>query len=161
MFFDREMNVIGDIHSYGHDIEATWLLDRACDVIGDGKLTAKVRVMNEGIVKNIADIAFEHCALINERDNDRISKMHVWWMQAEGVVGFLNAYQRYGDKRWLDIAEAIWCNIKDELIDKRPGGEWYSQILENGQPDTSKPTVDPWKCPYHNGRMCIEVMRRS
>ena len=161
VFFDTAFNLVGDIHSYGHDIEATWLIDRACEVIGDDELTAKVRVMNEAIVKNIADIAYEHCALINERDNKNISRMHIWWMQAEGVVGFLNAYQKYGEKRYLDIAEALWLNIRDEIIDKREGGEWYSQILENGQPDRAKPTVDPWKCPYHNGRMCLEVIKRS
>ncbi|MBQ9384947.1 MAG: AGE family epimerase/isomerase [Ruminiclostridium sp.] len=161
VFFDREMNVIGDIHSYGHDIEATWLLDRACEVIGDEALTTKVREMNEAVVKNIADIAFENGALNNERDKDKINKIHVWWVQAEGVVGFLNAYGKYGDERYHDIALALWEYIKSDIIDKRPGGEWYSQILEDGRPDPAKPAVDPWKCPYHNGRMCMEVLRRA
>ena len=161
VFFDRELNVIGDIHSYGHDIEATWLLDRACEIIGDPELTARVSEMNEAIVKNIADIAFENGALINERDNDKISRIHVWWVQAEGVVGFTNGWKKYEEPRYLDIAGALWENIKAEIIDKREGGEWYSQILENGSPDPAKPTVDPWKCPYHNGRMCIEIMKRS
>ena len=161
VFFDRELNVIGDIHSYGHDIEATWLLDRACEVIGDEELTARVSEMNEAIVKNIADIAFENGALNNERDKDKINKIRVWWVQAEGVTGFLNAYRKYGDKRYLEISDAIWEYIKSDIIDKREGGEWYSQILENGSPDSKKATVDPWKCPYHNGRMCIEVMKRA
>ncbi len=161
VFFDRELNVIGDIHSYGHDIEATWLLDRACEVIGDEALTAKVREMNEAVVKNIADIGYENGALNNERDKDKINKIHVWWVQAEGVVGFLNAYGKYGDKRYQDIALALWEYIRSDIIDKRPGGEWYSQILEDGRPDPAKPTVDPWKCPYHNGRMCMEVLRRA
>lgn len=161
VFFDREMNVIGDIHSYGHDIEATWLLDRACEVMGKKKLTARVRAMNEAIVRKIADIAFENGALNNERDKDKISRIHVWWVQAEGVIGFMNAWQKYGEQRYLDISKALWENIKSEIIDRREGGEWYSQILEDGKPDKAKPTVDPWKCPYHNGRMCIEVMKRS
>ena len=161
VFFDREMNVIGDIHSYGHDIEATWLIDRACEVMGKKELTARVRKMNEAIVRKIADIAFENGALNNERDKDKISRIHVWWVQAEGVVGFMNAWQKYGEQRYLDISDALWENIKAEIIDKREGGEWYSQILEDGMPDKAKPTVDPWKCPYHNGRMCLEVMKRS
>ena len=161
VFFDRELNVIGDIHSYGHDIEATWLLDRACEVIGDPALTAKVRAMNEAVVKNIADIAFENGALNNERENDKISRMHIWWVQAEGVVGFMNAYQKYGDERYLNISRALWEYIKKDIIDKREGGEWFSQILEDGKPDSLKPTVDPWKCPYHNGRMCCEIMKRA
>ena len=117
--------------------------------------------MNEAIVRNIADIAFENGALNNERENSRISKIHIWWVQAEGVVGFMNGWQKYGEQRYLDISNALWENIKTEIIDKREGGEWYSQILENGSPDSSKPTVDPWKCPYHNGRMCLEIMKRS
>ena len=161
VFFDRELNVIGDIHSYGHDIEATWLLDRACEVIGDDELTAKVREMNEPIVRNIADIAIENGAMINERENDKISHMHIWWMQAEGIVGFTNGWQKYGDRRYADIAAALWENVKAEFIDRREGGEWYSQILEDGRPDPAKPTVDPWKCPYHNGRMCLEIMKRA
>ncbi len=160
VFFDKNLDVIGDIHSYGHDIEATWLIDRACEVIGDAGLTAKVKAMNEKIVKNIADIAFENGALNNERENDKINKIRVWWVQAESVVGFLNGYEKYGEKRYLEIAEAVWEYIKAELIDTREGGEWHSQIEEDGKPSTN-PVVDPWKCPYHNGRMCLEVIRRS
>ena len=161
VFFDKNFDVIGDIHSYGHDIEATWLLDRACEVIGDSGLTEKVSAMNRKVVRNIADIAFENGALNNERENEKISKIHVWWVQAEGVVGFLNAYQKYGNAEYMDICRALWEYIKKDIIDKRPGGEWYSQIEENGKPADFKAMVDPWKCPYHNGRMCLEVIKRS
>ncbi len=160
VFFDREFKVIGDIHSYGHDIEATWLLDRACEVIGDKELTEKVSAMNKRVVANIAKIAYENNSLNNERENDKISKIRVWWVQAESVVGFLNGYQKYGDEKYLEMATNIWGYIKAELIDKREGGEWLSQIEEDGRP-TVKPVVDPWKCPYHNGRMCLEVLKRS
>ncbi len=161
VFFDKNFDVIGDIHSYGHDIEATWLLDRACEVIGDNELTEKVAAMNKKVVRNIADIAFEKGALNNERENEKISKIHVWWVQAEGVVGFLNAYQKYGNAEYMDISRALWEYIKKDIIDKRPGGEWYSQIEEDGKPAGFKAMVDPWKCPYHNGRMCLEVIKRS
>ncbi len=160
VFFDREFKVIGDIHSYGHDIEATWLLDRACEVIGDSSLTEKVSAMNKRVVANIAKIAYENNSLNNERENDKINKIRVWWVQAEAVVGFLNGYQKYGEEKYLGMAENIWGYIKSELIDKREGGEWHSQIEEDGRP-TVKPVVDPWKCPYHNGRMCLEVLKRS
>lgn len=160
VFFDRELNVIGDIHSYGHDIEATWLLDRACEVIGDKELTEKVSAMNKRIVANIAKLAYENNSINNERENDKISKIRVWWVQAESVVGFLNAYQKYGVEKYREMSENIWGYIKAELIDKREGGEWLSQIEEDKRP-TIKPMVDPWKCPYHNGRMCLEVLKRS
>jgi len=163
VFFDKNMKVIGDIHSYGHDIEATWLLDRACDVIkgecGD-ELIGKISNMNEKIVQNIAEIAFKDGSLLNERENDKINTWRIWWVQAESVVGFLNAAKRYNNPEYEKISESVWNYIKESIIDKRKGGEWYSQVDENGMPASFKATVDPWKCPYHNGRMCLEVIKR-
>lgn len=161
VFFDREMNVLGDIHSYGHDIEATWLLDRACDIIDDPALTAKISSMNEKIAANIANIAFENGALNNERVKDEINKWRIWWVQAESVVGFLNASKRYNNPKYREIAETVWQYIKTNIVDTREGGEWHSQVDEQGNYAQFKPVVEPWKCPYHNGRMCLEVINRE
>lgn len=161
VFFDKNLDVIGDIHSYGHDIEATWLLDRACDVMGDEKLTAEVAVMNEKIVANIKKLAYRDGSLLNERDKTEINTWRIWWVQAEAVVGFTNAAKRYNNPEYAEIAQNIWSYIKNNLVDKREGGEWYSQLDENGKPADFKPVVDPWKCPYHNGRMCLEIINRS
>ena len=163
VFFDKNMDVIGDIHSYGHDIEATWLIDRACDVIGDKEISEKFGAMNKRIVRNIADIAYhkETGSLLNERENDKINTWRIWWVQAETVVGFLNAYQRgYSNDEYLDIASNVWNFIKGNIIDKREGGEWHSQLDDSMKYAEFKPVVDPWKCPYHNGRMCIEAIER-
>ncbi|MBE6888969.1 MAG: N-acylglucosamine 2-epimerase [Ruminococcaceae bacterium] len=163
VFFDKNMDVIGDIHSYGHDIEATWLIDRACDVIGDKEISEKFGAMNKRIVRNIADIAYhkETGSLLNERENDKINTWRIWWVQAETVVGFLNAYQRgYGNDEYLDIASNVWDFIKENIVDKREGGEWHSQLDDSMKYAEFKPVVDPWKCPYHNGRMCIEAIER-
>jgi mannobiose 2-epimerase len=162
VFFDKNLDVIGDIHSYGHDIEATWLIDRACDVIGDKEFSAKFSDMNRRIVRNIADIAYDKQtgSLLNENDSGVVNTWRIWWVQAESVVGFTNAWQRYGDEEYLHIAENVWAYIKDKIIDKREGGEWFSQVDENGNYAKFKPTVDPWKCPYHNGRMCLEIIKR-
>ena len=161
VFFDREMNVLGDIYSYGHDIEATWLLDRACDIINDSDLTARISFMNEKIAANIAAVAYENNALNNECVNGEINKWRIWWVQAEAVVGFLNAVQRYGNPKYREISETIWQYIKANIVDKRQGGEWHSQVDENGNFAEFKPVVEPWKCPYHNGRMCLEVIKRE
>ena len=161
VFFDKNLDVIGDIHSYGHDIEATWLLDRAYDVMGDEKLTAEVAVMNEKIVANIKKLAYRDGSLLNERDKTEINTWRIWWVQAEAVVGFTNAAKRYNNPEYAEIAQNIWSYIKNNLVDKREGGEWYSQLDENGKPADFKPVVDPWKCPYHNGRMCLEIINRS
>ena len=161
VFFDKNLNEIGDIYSYGHDIEATWLIDRACEVIGDEKLAKKFAGMNSRIVEKIADVAFENGALNNEVEHGVVNKWRIWWVQAEGVVGFLNAYQKYDNARYLDISHALWEYIKGNIIDPREGGEWYSQVDEQGNYAKFKPEVDPWKCPYHDGRMCLEVIKRS
>ena len=163
VFFDREMNEIGDVHSYGHDIEATWLTDRALDVIDDGKYAEKFRDMDKRIAANIAKVAYdsESGSLLNEVDKGVVNRKRIWWVQAESVVGFLNAYQRgYGGREYLDIAEKIWDYIKDYIVDKRPGGEWHAERDDSGNVIPGNNIVDPWKCPYHNGRMCLEVLRR-
>ncbi len=162
VFFDKELNVIGDVYSYGHDIEATWLIDRACDAIGDKDFAAKYADMNKRIVRKIADIAFhkESGSLLNESDKGVVNTWRIWWVQAEAIVGFTNGWQRYGIDEYKDIAESIWEYTKANLIDKREGGEWHSQLDDNGNYAAFKPVVDPWKCPYHNGRMCLELITR-
>lgn len=163
VFFDRKLDVIGNVHSYGHDIEATWLIDRACEVIGDAVLTEKFVAMNSAIVANIAKVAYDEPSgsLLNESDNGVVNTWRIWWVQAESVVGFLNAWQKgYGGEEYYKIAENVWNYIRESIVDKRGGGEWFSQVDAGGNYAKFKPTVDPWKCPYHNGRMCLEVIRR-
>lgn len=162
VFFDRELNEIGDIYSFGHDIEATWLIDRALDAVGDEDYAKKFRAMNSRIAAKIADYAYdkESGSLLNERNKGVINRRRIWWVQAETVVGFLNAYRRgYGDDKYFDIAENVWSYIKNNIIDKRPGGEWLASVDDSGRPDPAENIVDPWKCPYHNGRMCLEVLK--
>lgn len=161
VFFDEQLSVIGDIHSYGHDIEAAWLIDRACDVLGDKALSEKMEKMGLEIAKKIYDIAIENGALNNERVGERIDRERIWWVQAEGVVGFINAYERSGKEEYLDTAKALWQYIKRYVIDDRDGGEWHSQVSFDGSPTKVKPVVEAWKCPYHNGRMCLEVISRG
>lgn len=161
VFFDTAFNTVGDIHSYGHDIEATWLMDRACDVLGDEELKKQFAEMDLKISHNIQSIALEDGALNNERENDKIDRRRVWWVQAEAIVGFINAYQHCGEEEFLQSAKSIWEYVKSDVIDKREGSEWYSEVSFEHQPLTHKEIVGPWKCPYHNGRMCMEVINRG
>ena len=84
----------------------------------------------------------------------------VWWVQAEALVGFLNAYEHTHEQRYLDAVRSQWKYIREKIIDPREGSEWFWSVREDGTP-IEKPIVEPWKCPYHNGRMCIEVLRRN
>ncbi len=159
VFFDDEMNVLGDIHSYGHDIEASWLIDRACEVLGDDDIIEKFKKIDLAIAENILSLAFENGALNNERDGTEISKKRVWWVQAEAVVGFLNAYLSSGDEKFLQAANSIFEYIEKYVVDQRCG-EWFPDVSFENKPFGDFDMVGPWKCPYHNSRMCIEVMKR-
>ena len=161
VFFNTKLELIGDIHSYGHDIEATWLMDRACDILGDEALIKEFAEMNLKISRNIQNIALDNGALNNERDKDKIDKTRIWWVQAESIVGFINAYQHSGDKEFLESAHMIWEYIKENVVDKRADGEWHWEVSYENVPGTTRETAGPWKCPYHNGRMCLEVITRG
>ncbi len=161
VFFNRELEQIGDIHSYGHDIEASWLLDRACEVIGNRRLQAEWRSIDLRISRNILDIAFENGAVNNERENDKIDKKRIWWVQAESVVGFVNAFQQGGETVFLDAAKTVFDWIVTKQADKRDNSEWWGEVTFDGEPMLTVDMVNPWKCPYHNGRMCLEMINRN
>ncbi len=85
----------------------------------------------------------------------------MWWVQAEAVVGFLNAYEKSPERgEYWRAAREIWEYIKEYVVDKREGSEWFWDLSDGGQPESRKPIAEPWKCPYHNGRMCFEIIRR-
>lgn len=160
VFFDERMESLTDLHSFGHDIEASWLLDEACKVIGDNHITEITKEYTGIIADQILNNAMEGDAVLNECFLGKIDNTRVWWVQAEAVVGFYHAYEKTGVKAYLDASRRIWNYIKTYFIDHRPGSEWYWDLDENNQPSSHKPITEPWKCPYHNGRMCFEIIRR-
>ncbi len=162
VFFDEDYNSIIDLHSYGHDIETSWLLDRTLEVIGDPSLTRMMEQISDALSENIYETAFDGRSLANECDKGVVNNKRVWWVQAETVIGFLNAYAKHPDeKKYIDAVLREWEFIRDFQIDHRGHpAEWYGEIGADGRPDPTQPLADPWKCPYHNGRMCIEVIRR-
>lgn len=159
VFFDRTWNTLIDLYSYGHDIETAWLIDRGLEVLDDEAYTNMLSPITKIITENIYNRAYIVHSLVNESENGVVDTTRVWWVQAEAVVGFLNGYQKQGDKKFLDASVDIWNYIKKYFIDKRNGSEWFWSVKEDHTPD-EKPIVEPWKCPYHNGRMCFEVLRR-
>ena len=103
--------------------------------------------------------AFSDHGFANECERGRVDQTRHWWVQAEALLGFLNAWQLTGQTRYLEAVRTQWAYIRDVMIDRREGSEWYSLVDEHGAPG-GKPIVEIWKCPYHNGRMCLEVLRR-
>ncbi len=160
VFFDRTWNTRIDLYSYGHDIEAAWLVDRGLEILEDAVYTERFAPITKTITENIYNRAYIDHSLVNEAENGVVDTTRVWWVQAEAVVGFLNGYEKTPEqKKYLEAAEDIWDYIKKYMIDKRNGSEWYSELDKDRNP-AEKPIVEPWKCPYHNGRMCFEVIRR-
>ena len=160
VFFDEKMNTISDLYSYGHDIEASWLLDRACTVLSDEKITAKTHEYTNALVAEVYKEALDNGAMNNECFKGVVDTTRVWWVQAEAMVGFYNCYEKTKEEKYKDITEQLWEYIKKYIIDKRAGSEWFWDLDKDGNPVSKKPIVEPWKCPYHNGRMCMEIIRR-
>jgi len=161
MFFDEEWNDKTDLVSYGHNIESSWLIYEAAVVLGNDLVLEKVTKIclriadssKEGI-RTDGSMIYEKFFNSEHKDTDR----H-WWVQAETVVGFLNAYTLNHQKEYLDRCLAAWSFIKDHLVDRK-NGEWYWSVNENLQPNLNEDKAGFWKCPYHNSRMCLEIIER-
>lgn len=172
VFFDNDMNSILDLHSYGHDIETAWLIDRGLTMLANEKYSKLMAPIVTALENTILNTAYYNHSLANECEKGVVNEWRIWWVQAEAVVGFYNAYQKRircsGSKAYAKDAQKfreaaldIWKFIKTNLTDSRDGGEWFWRLDKDGNPDMEKPIVEPWKCPYHNGRLCIEMMRRT
>ena len=162
VFFDREMNSILDLHSYGHDIETAWLIRRGTDILGEKSYEDKMLPIILDLTSQVYKVAFDGNSLANECEKGVVDQNRIWWVQAETVIGFLNGYALAPEHtEYLEAAKAEWNFIKEHVVDKRPGSEWFWDVNHKGESVDDKPIVEPWKCPYHNGRMCMEVIRRS
>ncbi len=150
------------LESYGHDIECSWLLHEAALVLSDPEVLSRVepivRLVAQASEKGLCpDGSMIHEANVTtgHTDDDR----H-WWVQAEAIVGFYNLYQHFNDTRALDIALHCWQYTKTHLIDHHHG-EWFHSCDPQGHPNLSADKAGFWKCPYHNSRMCLELIERS
>ena len=151
----------GHLESYGHDIECSWLLHEAALVLGDQQVLNKVEPIVQAVAQASAKGLRPDGSLIHEANLDTgyvDDDLH-WWVQAENVVGWYNIWQHFGDEEALNRAEKCWHYIKKQLIDYEHG-EWYWSRHANGLLNTKDDKAGFWKCPYHNSRMCLEILER-
>ncbi len=161
LFFNDEWQGQRNIESFGHDIEASWLLHETALVLGDKEVLAWI----EPIVKAIAVAADEGLlpdgSMVCERwkDTNTVDRSLQWWVQCENVIGHVNLWQHFGTKADYDIACRTWHYVKTHLVD-RTNGEWYWSINDDGSVNRVDDKAGFWKCPYHNTRMCLEIIER-
>lgn len=161
LFFDEHWNAKGNTVSYGHDIEAAWLIQEAAEAIEDEDRIVQARTW----AVTIADAAKEGLdadgGLWYEYEpaaNHLVKEKHNW-PQAEAMVGFMNAYQVNQDESYLQLSYKSWLFIQQHIKDQQ-AGEWYWGVYENYQPMAGQDKAGLWKCPYHNSRACLEIIKR-
>lgn len=167
MFFDQRWKSLSGTISYGHDIEASWLLVEAAETLGDNALIARCRELAVTLAATVyrgglgpdGGVSYEGGASCAAIDTTR----H-WWVQAEALVGFYSAYQISGDVRFLNASRRVWDYIETRVVDRK-SGEWHAKLSLEGLPVTVQEDPDvnligPWKCPYHNSRACLEMLER-
>ena len=150
LFFDEKWQPSNTHTSPGHDIEAAWLLHEALEVLGDEELLNQTLP----VIHSLAQAAEED--IMDEKE---------WWCYAEAVVGYIDQWKLYQEEKPiesninLELAETAFHYIQTHLMD-RENGEWFWTILPDGTPDRTHDKAGFWKCPYHNSRMCIEIIER-
>ena len=166
MFFDMDWHSLSDIVSFGHDIEGSWLLDEAADMLGDAGIKARVRVLAEKMARKALETGMDpiHGGMYDEFHDQVLHDGKIWWVQAEAVVGFTNAWQITRDNAFLEAMLDTWLFTDAHLID-HAFGEWFGATAADGTRGYAHSTeqgqkAGPWKCPYHNARMCFEMMHR-
>ena len=159
LFFDDDWNSKHSIISYGHDIEASWLIHEAALELGDTELLAKVEPVIQQIAVAASEGLTDNGGMMYETNGTETDTDYHWWVQAETVVGYLNIYLHFGDKESLEKSLRCWDFIKNHLID-HTHGEWLWSVHADGTPNHEDDKAGFWKCPYHNGRMCMEIIER-
>lgn len=161
LYFREDWTPRSDRYSYGHDIEANWLLCEASRVLGDAELNKRVKQAALSLADScLAEGVDAEGAVYNEGGPEGLSdRGREWWQQAEAIVGFANAYQLSKDKRHLAAALRCWDLIRRRFVDAQ-GGEWHKAIGADGAPLAGQPKLSFWKCPYHNARACLEFSAR-
>jgi len=162
LFFDNEWHGRRNVESYGHDIEATWLLWETALVLGEEEVKAKLgpivvdlaKAADEGLQPD-GSMIYEHW-----KDTGKTDRQRQWWVLCENVIGHVNLCQYFHNEQALAIAKNCWRYIDTHLVD-HVNGEWHWSIDDNGKINLEDDKAGFWKCPYHNSRMCLEIIERQ
>jgi mannobiose 2-epimerase len=163
LFQDERWRAMSGAISPGHDIETSWLLCEAAHVLGDEVLLERAEAAALRLADGVLEVGYDAVnggIYYDVSPDGQVETNKHWWVQAEGVVGFLNAYALSGRGEYMDAALQTWDFIDAHLID-RTAGEWHSRLTREGEPIPGLDKVDFWKCPYHNTRAMLEISERA
>jgi mannobiose 2-epimerase len=159
LFFDDQWNSKSSLVSFGHDIEGAWLVQQAAETIKDEPLTEEIKVWSVTLANAAAMGVDEDGGLWYEKEGELWIKEKHWWPQSEAMVGFFHAWELTGQDRFLQYSLQCWEFVKNFIHDKKYG-EWFWGIRDDHAVMEGEDKVGIWKCPYHNGRACMEIMKR-
>jgi mannobiose 2-epimerase len=160
-FFDESWQPRSANYTFGHDIEASWLLCEAAEVLSDPNVTSRAHRLALRLAQvTLSEGLEDDGGLCYEGQDGQITdRNREWWPQAESVVGFLNACELSGERSFLEAAQKAWAFIEKYFVDKEHR-DWFWRIDPTGCPDPNEPKVSQWKGPYHSVRACLEIIRR-
>jgi mannobiose 2-epimerase len=158
LFFNRDWEPLSNTQSYGHDVEASWLIMKAAELVYGKDLPQHLINVCNTLASVTVQGLLSDGSLANERKSDKINKERHWWVQAEALVGFYYMGLRTKDLQYLQFADHIWNYIYKEIKD-HDKGEWFWGRDENGRILQDQDKVGIWKCPYHNSRACLEILK--
>jgi mannobiose 2-epimerase len=159
LYFDDEWNLKSTTISYGHDVEAAWLLPEAAELTGEEDIIEKFHQASVNLATAAVTGLDEDGGLWYESNAGNMVREKHWWVQAEAMVGFFNAWQINNDAAFLEKSYSSWHFIKTSLLDQ-PAGEWHWGTDENNVLMSNKDKAGLWKCPYHNARACMVILNR-
>ena len=161
LFFDADWKSQSDAISCGHDIESSWLLDEAAKTVGDPTLIKTTHQITSRLANSVlqSGVDADGCVIQEGTVEKTTNPIREWWAQNEAVIGFYNAYQLSGEEKFFKASLTCWKYLQEHFIDKEYGG-WFKRVTETGAVDDTSPKAGPWECPYHESRMCFEMVQR-
>lgn len=156
-YLDSNGKSLSSIRSFGHNIEASWLIDEACEIIGWSD--DSIKSMTEQIARTVHQDGYLE-GIVADSFNGHLDKTQIWWVQSEALIGFYNLFQKTKNQVYYETWYSIWNAIQQNLVDQRDAGEWFWSSDGHGNPSLTRGMAEEWKTPYHNSRAILKLLER-
>lgn len=158
LYFDKDWKVIPGGISFGHDIETSWLALDCAMAVKDFRTVERTRALCRRLyAAGLKGLQRDGSLIYEVKADGTIVDDRHWWVQAESVVGNLWAWKYLSEPEGFERAQRAWEFISDRLVDY-DGGEWWWYCDAEGEVSRLADKAGEWKCPYHDVRMCLQVL---